>query len=294
MNAPVYTLSDYLFSFIFTIFIFDFIPIIISIIGKKHKLGTIRTISIVNYLLGYSFFYFLTSSYGDKPSAGAAFLWSWIGYWLMKYRCLKSTPDDTHVNTSPSDNIVSFPGQTHDDTCPPIHKNFFPSKMVQSMQRLKKVFPYFLRIFACVYFVCSLFIIFYQHNKLEQLMAYDENVSDYAKHTINSDSQTDIYPISHGDLKSGVYDGQKVYIICRLENVKYSSKGSLSFDIYIADADNSYIYSDTWTLSPDYVKSHSTLSDVQNGDYFQFGVYVYSGSTIDANGLFFSKKLQNN
>lgn len=293
MNTPVYTFSDYLFSFFLTTFVYDFIPIIISIIGKKHKLSTIRIISIINYILGYSFFYLLKSPYGDKPHIGTAILWSSMGYWLMKDKCLKSAPDDAPVNTTSSDNIVSFPSQTHDDTCTPTRKKNFFSKVAQSMPRLKKVFHYFLRVFACVYFVCSLFIIFHQHNKLEQLTSYDENVSDYTKHTINSDSQADIYPISHCDLESGVYDGQKVYIICRLENVKYSPKGSLSFDIYIADVDNSYVYSDTWTLSPDYVKNHSTLSDVQNGDYFQFGVYVYPGSTIDANGLFFSKKMQN-
>lgn len=121
--------------------------------------------------------------------------------------------------------------------------------------------------------------------------AYDDDTENSTESTFDSDTQADVFTISYDDLQSGVYDGQKVYIICQLENVKYSSEGSLSFDVYIADDDNSYIYTDTWTLSPDYVKSHSTLSDVQSGDYFQFGVYVYPGSTIDSKDLFFSKKL---
>lgn len=82
-----YTITDYLFSILLTLIVYDLLPVILSLTKKNLSLLTIRIISVFNYLFGYAFFYYLQSAQGATPNAGAALLWSVIGYALMKKRC---------------------------------------------------------------------------------------------------------------------------------------------------------------------------------------------------------------
>ena len=109
-----YSISDYIFSLFITSAVYCLIPIIIAWKFRNLKLWIIRTISIVNYIIGVAFFYYIN---GDS-SAGAAFLWSCVGYHLMKHYSLKNS-------ATPASNCLD---ESFDATNIPIESSEAPLK----------------------------------------------------------------------------------------------------------------------------------------------------------------------
>lgn len=104
-----YSITDYIASIFITILVYDTIPILLVIFKAKLRTWLIRTISILNYIVGVSLFsyynYLLIGSF--KYSTGAAFIWTLIGYWLMcKYCKFESKAPIANVTkTTDSENL---------------------------------------------------------------------------------------------------------------------------------------------------------------------------------------------
>lgn len=84
---------QFIFNLISTISIYCFIPALIAWRLRNLNPWVIRIIAIVNYIFAYGTMYLLT---GD-PSDGAAFLWSYAGYSLMKHYSLTKTTCEIQI-----------------------------------------------------------------------------------------------------------------------------------------------------------------------------------------------------
>lgn len=87
-------MSDYymtlLFNLIITIFCYLLVPVIISLRGKQYTQSQIKKISIINGIAVYIVFsiIIISSSTGETANVAACFLWSSVGNWIMKKKCL--------------------------------------------------------------------------------------------------------------------------------------------------------------------------------------------------------------
>ena len=90
------------FSFAITIFVYLFVPVVIILTGKKFKLKTLKIIGVANWFLCFILFslclYIIEPGRTANPSP--AMIWSLVGYYLMKKRCIL-VDDDTLSDSSP-------------------------------------------------------------------------------------------------------------------------------------------------------------------------------------------------
>lgn len=89
-------------SLVTTIFIYLIVPTIIILCGKKYTKKTLKTIVIVNGVVGFIIFNIIRGFLGEEISSNVfpAFLWSSVAYWLLRKGCLKESieHEDTHVS----------------------------------------------------------------------------------------------------------------------------------------------------------------------------------------------------
>lgn len=115
-----YTFLSFFLSTIITIFIYCFIPALVAWRLRNLKLWIIRTISIANYILGVAFFYCINDG---SYATGAAFIWSYVGYRLMKrYSLLPSNPPIVIDTPSKTEHISPIPYSSDTKVCLNIDK----------------------------------------------------------------------------------------------------------------------------------------------------------------------------
>lgn len=89
-------------SLLTTIFIYLIVPTIIILCGKKYTKKTLKTIAIVNGVVGFIIFNIIRGFLGEEISSNVfpAFLWSSVAYWLLRKGCLKESieQEDTRVS----------------------------------------------------------------------------------------------------------------------------------------------------------------------------------------------------
>ena len=78
-----------LLDLILTIFGYMLVPVIIIIRGKKYPLKKLKTIAIVNGLVVWFIFTIIIINAGGESANASVILYSLIGYWLMKKKCLE-------------------------------------------------------------------------------------------------------------------------------------------------------------------------------------------------------------
>lgn len=155
-----YTIIDYIFGIIITLLVYDLVPAIISIKCRNLKLRTIRIISIINYIVGYGFFYLVQYSTGSIPNAGAAFFWSFIGYYFMKKYSL-----NTNIPESNDKHKERIDG-----------KQFVLPDKDKIITFLKPI----LMTIMCCYIIFSITYIYYQKGQIKTLsLSYESMSNDY-------------------------------------------------------------------------------------------------------------------
>ncbi|MBQ4560271.1 MAG: hypothetical protein IJA54_08130 [Tyzzerella sp.] len=76
-------------SLVITMFFYLLVPVIVIIRNKQYPIKTLKRIAIINGIVVWFLFQFIALASGEEVSNGsAAFLWSYVGYWLMKKKCL--------------------------------------------------------------------------------------------------------------------------------------------------------------------------------------------------------------
>ena len=100
-----------------TICIYLFVPILLLIMQKKYSRKVLKRIVIINGICGYIIFMVLFAIIGssDIPNVPAAFFWSYIGYAILKRRCI--TDNDYYKEDVP--NHI-----TNSNNAPTVHARF--------------------------------------------------------------------------------------------------------------------------------------------------------------------------
>ena len=70
--------------------IYLFVPIILIVIGKKFSNAKLILVSIANGTIIWILFYFCSLLYAGMPNSAATFIWSVVGYLLMRWKILSS------------------------------------------------------------------------------------------------------------------------------------------------------------------------------------------------------------
>lgn len=202
-----YKFVDYLFGIIITIIVYDLIPIIVALKFRNLKLWVIRTISIVNYILGYGFFYTIHYLIGGTNSTGGALLWSFIGYTLMKKYSLKKDTFSDNNNVS-YDNIIQL-------------NNYSSSPDFTPCKKKKKIKPLVLHgifVFLTIYSICITVLMIMSNIKLNNTVSkynslesnYNDLLTDYdlleSGYYELKDRIFEMNPLSSPDLYTTDYD----------------------------------------------------------------------------------------
>lgn len=78
------------FSLFITAVAYLVFPIVLCIIGKPLTLSQIKKLVIVNGICVWLIFTIIRIESGIDGTSAAVLLWSYVAYWLMKKRCLKT------------------------------------------------------------------------------------------------------------------------------------------------------------------------------------------------------------
>ena len=84
-------------SLVMTIFVYLLVPTILIVSRRKYQKRTLKTIVIINGVIGFIVFNILRGLLGDEVSSNAwpAILWSSIAYWLMKKAGIMKNNEET-------------------------------------------------------------------------------------------------------------------------------------------------------------------------------------------------------
>lgn len=81
---------------ILTAFAYLLVPMIIVVMGGKYPKKKLKRLVIINGIVVWLIFSFIAVSMDGTPRTGAVILWSYVGYWILKKKCLE---EDTEDNT---------------------------------------------------------------------------------------------------------------------------------------------------------------------------------------------------
>ena len=76
-------------AFILTVIGYLFVPVTVIVLGQKHSLKKLKTIAIVNGVVVWLIFSIIIINAGGTGAGASGILWSIVGYWLMKKKCLE-------------------------------------------------------------------------------------------------------------------------------------------------------------------------------------------------------------
>ena len=81
-----------LLDLVFTAFLYLLVPVIFCLNKKPLKKSTIKKIIIINAVCIWLAFQIINMALGVTETSAAVFLWSWVGYTIMK-KCLAIDED---------------------------------------------------------------------------------------------------------------------------------------------------------------------------------------------------------
>ncbi len=210
-----YTPSDYLVSLFITILMYDTIPIILILLKTKLKIWQIRTISIINFIIGISIFtyyaYLATGTFSH--SSGASLLWTLVGYWLMCKYCKRDSADiisDTNQCNnilSTSDNVIKFHSIEKED-------NDITSESVLPVKgkKFKRNYPFIVCIIIIIFLLCySCYSAYSLHIRKESLSIVTEHCNNLQKERASLQTEYDNLLIKYNSLENAYNEMQKKY-----------------------------------------------------------------------------------
>lgn len=81
-------------AFIVTVIGYLFVPVIVVVLGQKYPLKKIKKIAIVNGVVVWLIFSIIIINAGGTGAGASGILWSIVGYWLMKKKCLQEETEE--------------------------------------------------------------------------------------------------------------------------------------------------------------------------------------------------------
>jgi amino acid transporter len=125
-----------------TIFVYLLVPMILVVFEKRFKLSTLKKIIIINAITSFVFFLIVKSllGYDEIPNMKATLLWSLVGYFILKKKCLYNDEDIINSNQS--------------------------QEFTKQIRRNKNFVPI---ILLSLTLICSIFLNIYQHIQIDSI-----------------------------------------------------------------------------------------------------------------------------
>ncbi len=82
-------MEGFLVSWILTIFGYLLVPILVILKGKKYPKKKLKRIVIINGVVVWLIFSIIIINAGGDSAGASVLLYSYIGYWLLKKKCLE-------------------------------------------------------------------------------------------------------------------------------------------------------------------------------------------------------------
>ena len=92
-----------------TVFLYLLVPVIFCLRKKPMTQKQIKKVIIINAICVWLLFQIIISASGGSGTSAAVFLWSWVGYSLMKKKLLITEEPQTDVDISPATSVVGEP-----------------------------------------------------------------------------------------------------------------------------------------------------------------------------------------
>ena len=92
-----------LLDLILTLFGFLLVPVIVVMGTKKYPKAKLKKIAIINGVVVWLLFSIIIINAGGTGAGASGILWSFVGYWLMKKKCLEEVEETEENQTEDID-----------------------------------------------------------------------------------------------------------------------------------------------------------------------------------------------